>query len=275
MLMTLRCCAFLVAFALPAAAENLPQGSLPPLKAPAGLASGHASALIREQPALTVPSLGDTDVERTADFIYLLRRPATPSSTTIVLMHGSGGDETSLMALAEKIAPDANLLGVRGRVKQAGINRWYRRLTPTTFDQQDITAEAKAFVASLSEVASSYGLDLNRAVFLGYSNGANMVGAISLLYPSLVHRAVLMRSMPVLEQVPESRLDADILLVSGTSDTTYRPFAPKLETLLASHGARVESLTINSGHLVGDEDAQVIGEWLSRGKDKLLANIAK
>lgn len=239
----------------------------------AGSLAAAGSAQNREKPAVTAPTSDDGAVERMADFTYLLRRPDKPASTTLVLMHGSGGDETSLMALAEKIAPDAVLLGVRGRVRQAGINRWYRRLSPTSFDQQDIVAEAKAFVASLSATASQHGLDLNKAVFLGYSNGANMIGAVSLLYPNLVRRAILLRAMPVLEEVPQTRLTADILLVPGNADLTYKPFSPRLERVLVSQGARVKSHVIDSGHLVGDNDVPVIREWLG-GADGLVAQSA-
>jgi phospholipase/carboxylesterase len=261
---------------MPALADNLPQVGGKPSGTSASLASA-GTAPIKEQLAVAAPTADDPadTVERAADFTYLLRRPDKPATATIVLMHGSGGDETTLMALAEKIAPDANLLGVRGRVRQDGINRWYKRLTPTSFDQQDIAAEAKAFVASLSEAATRYGLDLKQAVFLGYSNGANMIGAVSLLYPKLVRRAVLMRAMPVLEQVPDARLDADILVISGGSDTVYRPFAPRLATLLGSHGARVESRTISSDHMIGDGDARLIGEWLGAADGKKIADAAK
>lgn len=267
--------ALTVSMAAPGLADNETRSGVKPLGTGVSLAAGDAAAPIREQPVVAAPATPDATVERAQDFTYLLRRPAKPTARTIVLMHGSGGDEHTLMGLAEKIAPDANLLGVRGRVRQDGINRWYRRLTPTTFDQQDIVAEAKVFVASLSAAASAYGLDLSRAVFLGYSNGANMIGAVSLLYPDLVHRAVLMRSMPVLDEVPDAKLDADVLLISGSSDVTYRPFAPKLEKLLGSHGARVESRMTGSGHLIGDEDAALVRDWLAGADGRLLANVAK
>lgn len=256
--------ALLLAASAPAAAENAtPPGPLTgativqPLVA---LPTLDAPAAARAAPA----AHGKGKIERTEDFTYLLRRPEKAASCTIVLLHGSGGDESSLMSLAAKIAPDALLLGVRGRVSQEGISRWYRRLTPTSFDQQDVRGEAEAFAGFLSDLAAEQKLNLDEAIFIGYSNGANLIAALTLLHPGLVHRAVLLRAMPVLEQAPEIQLgNADILTIAGRSDVTYGPFAPKLEELLSGRGARVKSHMIDSDHGIGDEDARLVREWLA------------
>ena len=254
---------------LPAAAGNAQQA--------ASLASAGVMQPVAAVPALEA-SLGqpaasaeqvESAIERSKDFTYLIRRPKKEATCTIVLLHGSGGDEASLMALASKIDPNALLLGVRGRVRQAGINRWYRRLTPTSFDQQDVKSEAEAFAAFLSAAAAEQKVDLNEAIFLGYSNGANLIGALTLLHPGLVHRAVLLRAMPVLDTPPEIRLGAaDILTIAGSSDRLYGPFAPDLEKLFRSRGARVKSYMIDSDHGIGDEDARLVREWLALAEAK-------
>lgn len=200
---------------------------------------------------------------RSDRFEYVLRKAKDKDSPIFVLLHGSGGNENTLMELARKIVPDATFLGVRGRVEQDGISRWYRRLTPTSFDQKDIRAEAQAFAAFLAETASENSIDLKKAIFLGYSNGANLIGAVSLLHPNLVHKAVLLRAMPVLDQAPTADLKAlDILTIAGKSDVLYSPFAPKLENLLRNCGANVEARMIESGHDIGEEDARLVRQWL-------------
>ena len=57
---------------------------------------------------------------------------------TLVLLHGSGVDETTLVPLAREIAPRAILIAVRGRIAQDGGMRWFTRITPTRFEQQSI-----------------------------------------------------------------------------------------------------------------------------------------
>ncbi len=197
-------------------------------------------------------------------FKYRIYRPEAQNGDTMVLLHGSGQDETSLVSFALKIAPNAVLLAVRGRVVQDGSNRWYRRLTPISFDQQDIRSEAKAFAEFLKQATREYKFDSNRITFLGYSNGANLVNAVMMLYPDLVKQAVLLRSMPVLTGAIEANLaNARVLTVSGASDQLYAPYAPALEDLLRSHGARVEARSIKSDHGLGKDDVKVVSEWLS------------
>ena len=212
------------------------------------------SLVAREQLSLLLNFVGNRFLEKSKQ----------KDGPTFVLLHGSGGNEKTLLDLARKIAPNATFLGVRGRVEQDGINRWYRRLTPTSFDQKDIRDEAKAFADFLTDTAAQNSIDLKKAVFLGYSNGANLVAAVSLLHPDLVRKAVLLRAMPVLDKAPVADLKAlDILTVAGKSDVTYSPFAPALAKLLRGCGANVEARTIDSGHNIGEEDARVVREWLT------------
>ncbi|MBZ9655357.1 alpha/beta hydrolase [Phyllobacterium lublinensis] len=206
-------------------------------------------------------------------FKYRIYRPQAPNGDTMVLLHGSGQDETSLVSFGAKIAPNALLLAVRGRVIQDGSNRWYRRLTPVSFDQKDIRSEAKAFAEFLKQVTQEYKIDPNRTTFLGYSNGANLINAVMMLYPDLVKQAVLLRSMPVLTGTVQANLaNARVLTVSGASDQLYAPYAPALEEMLRAHGARVEARSIKSDHGLGKDDVKVVSEWLSGATAQLKKN---
>lgn len=205
-------------------------------------------------------------ITRARDFVFRWLRPETPSGETIILLHGSGGDEASMFKLAARIAPEATLLGVRGRVVQKGIKRWYARVTPTRFDQADIRSEARAFAKFLTERMAAEKLDLDRAVFIGYSNGANLIAALTLLQPDLVHRAVLLRAMPVLDKAPAADLKGTrFLSVAGERDKIYGPFAPELAELLREHGAVVDTAVVARGHLLGEEDVKVVSDWLKAG----------
>ena len=217
--------------------------------------------------AVAAASVLAAPITRSRDFVYRLLRPEAPSGETIVLLHGSGGDEASLIKLASRVAPNATLLGVRGRIVQKGIKRWYARLSPTSFDQADIREEAGAFVDFLKARMATEKLDLDRTTFIGYSNGANLIAAVTLLYPGLVHRAVLLRAMPVLDGVPAADLHrARFLTVAGKTDAIYGPFAPALEGLLRAHGAIVDSRSVAAGHLLGDEDVKVVSQWFQAAK---------
>lgn len=206
----------------------------------------------------------DEAIERSDRFLVLRRQPKHATEETFVLLHGSGGDETTLMDLASRIDPHAVLMGIRGRLVQDGVTRWYRRLTPTRFDQDDIRSEAGAFASFLRDAVEAKKLDLANTTFIGYSNGANLLAAMALLYPGLVERAVLLRPMSVLESIPDVDLSGTrFLTVAGAADSIYAPFAPALEAMLREHGGRVEARTIKSGHDLGNGDVAVVSEWLA------------
>lgn len=214
---------------------------------------------------LASATVAHDDVSRENAFIHREFTPEKPSGRTIFLLHGSGGDETTLAKLAASIAPDATLIGIRGRVVQNGIKRWYKRITATEFDQQDVRAEADAFAAFLSQFSKDKGIDLSSATFLGYSNGANLIAALTQLHPGIVRTAVLLRAMPVLSDASKVDLSSTrVLTIAGEKDKLYFPYAPALAKRLSEFGARVDARTIGSDHGIGDADVRIVAEWLGK-----------
>ncbi|WP_246401126.1 VOC family protein [Rhizobium hidalgonense] len=199
---------------------------------------------------------------RELPFVHRFYTPPNPDGSVFVLLHGSGGNETTLMPLLNKAAPRATLLGVRGRATEEGFPRWYKRITPFSFDQNDIKTEAEAFAAFIEGAVKSYGLDPKKIVYVGYSNGANLLNSLLYLHPNLVHKAVLLRSMPVLSDYPHADLKGtDLLVISGKTDA-YGKYASELEERLKSSGATVDSDVIAGGHDLGDADVPIIQKWL-------------
>jgi phospholipase/carboxylesterase len=198
-------------------------------------------------------------------FPYRLYRPKRADGEILVLLHGSGPDETSMVPLGREIAPDAVLISVRGRIVQDGDIRWFRKITPTRFDQESIRVEVDAFAAFITAAATMHGLEPGRTTFVGYSNGANLVSSTMLLHAGLIRRAALLRAMPVLDEEPPADLSGTrVLVVAGAADVTYAPYAAALVALLGRHGARVEARTVASGHEFGAADASLVREWLDQ-----------
>ncbi|SIT52902.1 conserved hypothetical protein [Mesorhizobium prunaredense] len=206
----------------------------------------------------------DGFLRRDLPFFYRLYRPVDASGECLFLLHGSGVDETTLVALARQIAPHAVLVTVRGRVAQEDGFRWFARITPTRFEQESIRTEADAFAGFITAAAKRHGLDLARTIFLGYSNGANLVSSVMLLHSGLIELAAMLRPMPVLDEVPPADLSkARVLIIAGAADLTYAPFAPALVSLFSQHGAEVDARIVPSGHEFGDRDAAIVREWLA------------
>ncbi len=200
---------------------------------------------------------------RDLDFVHRIHMPDNWDGSTLVLLHGSGGSEADLLPLGRKVAPDAMLIGVRGRSTEEGVARFFRRYSMMTFDQKDIVSEAEAFAAFVEDIGPAYGADPERTVFIGNSNGANMLGAVMQLQPRAVRNAVLLRPMNVLEDRPAVELaGTKVLSVSGSQDL-YASYAAELEKRLSTAQADVTSRQIEAGHALESADEEIIRNWLS------------
>ena len=201
-------------------------------------------------------------IYRDLPFIHRLHVPDEPDGSTVILLHGTAGNEASLMPLGRRLFPNATLIGLRGRSTGEGVARFFGRFDPTTFDQKDIRSEAEAFEAFMDEAMQAYGLDEAKLTFLGYSNGANMIGASMLLHPRLIRRAILLRPAMVLEEAPVVDLSGSrVLMVSGVKDP-YISYAAPLERALVAAGADVAHEEIDFSHGLSPEDEAVAAKWL-------------
>lgn len=196
---------------------------------------------------------------RDLPFIHRFHVPASPDGSTLMLLHGSGGSEADLMPLARRIAPDATLIGLRGRSIEDQSVRWFRRPVDGVFDQADIAAEAEAFAAFVEMALEGYDIDPARLTFLGYSNGANFLASAMMLYPGLVDRALLLRPLLVLEEQMRAGLQSTSLagsrvaLLPGLTDDLV-PATGGPGAILAAAGAEVQETPVEAGHALSPAD---------------------
>lgn len=199
---------------------------------------------------------------RDLPFIHRFNRPQDPDVTTLILLHGAGGNETDLMPIARRIAPNATLLGVRGRATEDGGNRWFRRVDATTLNQADLRSEAEAFAAFIEGAVTAYGLDVDRLAFLGYSNGASLLAAVMLLHPGSVRRAILLRGEDATKSIADGNLwGTHVLMLTGRDDA-LASIPSALADNLRAGGAVVEVRTLPVGHALSDLDVVEAAQWL-------------
>ncbi|MFN8354078.1 MAG: hypothetical protein U0Y10_06530 [Spirosomataceae bacterium] len=188
-------------------------------------------------------------------------------SPTMLLLHGTGGDETDFLRLG--IFAGANLLGVRGNVLEDGTTtRFFRRTAEGVFDEADLQFRTHELAHFLNNVAAQEGFDLANLFAMGYSNGANMAGALLLLYPSLLKGAALWRPMLPFhtEQIAPSA-GGKVLMISGQQDFYYRPDSMHhYEQLLSRNGFEVESHVLPTGHNLVRQDLALTEAWWQKVK---------
>jgi phospholipase/carboxylesterase len=191
--------------------------------------------------------------------------PGTGNPYTLLLLHGTGGDENSLVELASDLMPAVNLLSPRGKVLEHGMPRFFRRLAEGVFDEQDLHVRTHELIEFVGQAAAHYGFDPTRVVALGYSNGANVAASILLTDPTVLAGAALLRAMVPFEPSELLRLPATpILLLSGNAD----PMIPlqsaiRLADLLKASGGMVTHRTVRSGHSLTENEFVVLSEWLN------------
>jgi len=204
---------------------------------------------------------------RQEQFIYSYLAPngSALSDLTIVALHGTGGDEHDLLPLAREIAPGAAVISPRGRVVENGMNRFFKRLGPNVFDEDDIRFQADELADFLLSVAASRHRPPERLVALGYSNGANIAAALQLLRPEVFSRAILLRPMLAMATLAEANLAGhEILVLRGTNDRMIPPESTdRLIGVLTRAGASVDTIDINAGHELTAADVQETSRWLT------------
>ena len=200
------------------------------------------------------------------DLGFVHRFEPGSSGETLLLLHGTGGDENDLVALGRSLAPRANLLSPRGPVLEHGMPRFFRRLALGVFDQQDLTLRAGDLARFVGAAAERYDFDPVRVRTLGYSNGANIAAALLLLYGTVLRGAALLRAVLPLEppRLPDLA-GKPVLIAAGRRD----PYAPierveALASLLTRAGAEVDLRWSESGHELDPAELDAAAQWLAR-----------
>ena len=189
-----------------------------------------------------------------------------PDQITLLLLHGTGGNEQDLIPLGQELYPRAAILSPRGKVLESGMPRFFRRLAEGVFDIEDLkfrTHELADFVRKASKV---YKFDLQYIISIGYSNGANIASSLLLIHPEIITSAVLFRAMvPFMPEKVPNLSGKNIFIGAGQ----YDPIVPREQTetlfgLFKKAGANVVlHFQENSGHELGYDEISAVKEWLS------------
>ena len=205
----------------------------------------------------------DTDL----DFIHRFVPPnsnAKEAKQTLLLLHGTGGNEDDLIPLGKELAPNASILSVRGKVLENGMPRFFRRLEEGVFDIEDLKIRTDELAEFIVKSSSAYMFDAESVIAVGYSNGANIAASLLLRRPEVLAGAILFRAMvPFIPTVMPDLSKKSIILLEGL----YDPIVSKAEaeSLLEIFTKTQSSVTLkwqNSGHNLTQEDIVAAKKWL-------------
>jgi phospholipase/carboxylesterase len=202
--------------------------------------------------------------QTTLSFAHRFQPATVTDLAPLLLLHGTGGDETDLLGLGERVSPGAALLSPRGQVLEGGMPRFFRRLAEGVFDEADVRRRAADLATFVVEARDAYGI--SAPVGIGFSNGANIAAAVLLLHPGVLAGAALLRAMVPLAEAPPAKLaGTPVLILSGARDPVVpAENAARLAAIYAEAGAEVRHETLPAGHGLTQDDISRVKIWLGR-----------
>lgn len=185
---------------------------------------------------------------------------------TVLLLHGTGGDENSLLDLGRELMPGANRLSPRGKVLEGRAPRFFRRLAEGVFDLEDLALRTRELAEFVGEAATRYGFDPKRVTAIGFSNGANIAASVLLANPGVLSRAVLLRAMVPFEPKAVPALTGTrVWIGAGEYDEMIpRDGTLRLAELLKQGGAQVVLDWRPAGHRLLGEELEAVRAWLEK-----------
>ncbi|MEH7300064.1 alpha/beta hydrolase [Neobacillus drentensis] len=194
---------------------------------------------------------------------HIFNKGQDTTKPTLLLLHGTGGNELDLLPLAGRIDDEASVLSVRGNVLENGMPRFFRRLAEGVFDIEDLIFRTKELNEFLDEAAEKYGFDRDNMIAIGYSNGANIAASLLFHYQNALKGAILHHPM-----VPRKGIDLpdlsgkSVFIAAGTNDPICSPMeSTELQSLLEKAHANVELHWENRGHQLTLQEVDAAADW--------------
>ncbi|WP_186759606.1 alpha/beta hydrolase [Planococcus sp. CPCC 101016] len=197
---------------------------------------------------------------------HIYQQGTNSSKPTFLMLHGTGGNENDLLAIAAHIDPEASVLSVRGNVSENGMPRFFKRLSEGVFDMEDLKFRTEELYDFIGQAAEEHGFDRKNVIAIGYSNGANIAANLLFTYSGALKGASLHHPM-----VPNRKADlpdltgVPVFIAAGTND----PICPAeestdLEKLLKGAGANVELHWEDFGHQLTMPEVEAAKDWYDK-----------
>ena len=201
--------------------------------------------------------------ERRNSMKHIFNKGTDKSRPTLLLLHGTGGNEQDLLPLAEIIDKEANVLSVRGNVSENGMPRFFRRLAEGVFDEEDLIFRTNELNAFLDEAAEKYGFDRDNITAVGYSNGANIAASLMFHHKDALKTAILHHPMVPRRGIELPNLEGKrAFIAAGSNDPICPPEeSEELHELLEKAGADVEIFWDNRGHQLTMNEVNAATAW--------------
>lgn len=188
-----------------------------------------------------------------------------PGAPLLILFHGTGGDEYSLLPIANHLMPQASILALRGQVNENGALRFFKRHAEGQFDKVDLDKKGEAIQDWLNQFGKNMGFPLESMILVGFSNGANMALHLLKQNQSPFKKAILFAPMyPLPFTVAKEKEAQSIFLSMGTNDLLVSlEESHRVQNLFAQKGANIETFWV-SKHEINYAVLEAAKRWLEK-----------
>lgn len=194
---------------------------------------------------------------------HIFQKGNDPTKPTLLVLHGTGGNESDMLPIAGRIDQDASVLSVRGNVLENGMPRFFRRLAEGVFDEEDLIKRTAELHDFLDEAAETYQFERDNIIAIGYSNGANIAGSLLFHYQNALKGAILHHPMVPRRGIELPNLAGkSIFIGAGSNDPLCSPEeSVELQTILEKAGAKVHLHWENRGHQLTVSEIEAAKKW--------------
>ena len=212
-----------------------------------------------------------------AEPVVIHRGSTAPDAPVVVLFHGRGADEVSIMALADHLPTDLSYVAVRAPIPEGGGYAWFANRGIGRPVAESL-AETMAWFRTWLDAEYPDGPGRRPVVLVGFSGGAAFAGGLVLADPGrFAGAAILYGTLPFDAGVPVTpgRLAGVPMFVAQGDTDTIIP--PELQAATWAYltdpdpatGAGTETATWRdpSGHLLTAEAAAALAAWLTASLD--------
>ncbi len=194
-------------------------------------------------------------------YVYAEVPAGEPGRPLIFTFHGTGGDETQLLPLAQRVWPGSAIISPRGDVSEQGALRFFRRRAEGVYDFDDLQLRQRAMAEFV--LTQKQRLSPIRTIGLGYSNGANILAAVAFVTPDLFDEFVLMH--PLIPWTPPDQpglAKARVLITAGRRDPICPPGQTlALERYFERQGADTSVEWHEGGHELRPSEVDAVVRW--------------
>ena len=192
-------------------------------------------------------------------------QPGKKEAPVFILLHGTGGNEESLLDVGKVLNPNATLVGIRGAILEQGYPRYFRRLEEGVYDIEDLNHRAIELHNFVQELITEYEFDKSKIVLVGYSNGANIGIKLLLDYSDMYPKGILFHPMyPVEINEKQDLSQTNLFMTMGKMDPIVSVQDSEYVLELFKERQATVDMIWTQGHQLTYEEVLQGKEWLEK-----------